>query len=129
MGNCEEAFNFYKSVFGGEFSHVGRFSDMPPQEDVMMTEREKNKIMHIALPISKETILMGSDTWQSKTVTGNNVSISVSTESKEDADKYFNMLSDGGKITIPMNQAFWGEYFGIVTDKYCVNWRIIYKGD
>lgn len=130
-GNCEEAFNFYKTVFGGDFSYLGRFSEMPPQEGVKaLPEEDKNKIMHVSLPISKETMLMGSDTggeWAPKTVVGNNFSISVSVNSKEEADRIFNALSEGGKVTMPMEATFWGDYFGMFTDKFDINWMISYN--
>jgi PhnB protein len=130
LGNCEEAFNFYKSVFGGEFSYLGRFSEMPPQDGVTLPEEDKNKIMHMSLPISKETILMGSDSggeWAPKTVVGNNISLSVSAESKDNADNLFNGLSAGGSVTMPMNKTFWGDYFGMCTDKFGINWMVSFN--
>ena len=132
-GNCEEAFTFYKSVFGGEFPYIGRFSDMPPQEGMppMPTEMA-NRIMHVSLPISKETMLMGSDTggeWASSYKQGNNFSISISTDSKEEADRLFNKLSEGGQQTMPMNQTFWGDYFGMFTDKFGVNWMVSFNAN
>lgn len=127
-GNCEEAFLFYKSVFGGEFPYLGKFKDMPPSEDCEpMRESDSNKIMHITLPISKETCLMGSDTcgeFASNYKAGNNFSISINTESKNEADKLFNALSAGGIITMPMNKTFWGAYFGMFTDKFGINWMV-----
>jgi len=129
-GNCEEAFNFYKTVFGGEFSYIGRFKDVPPQEDMPAVPQEMaDKILHIALPISKETMLMGSDTggeWAPTFKQGNNFSISVSTDSKAKADKYFKALSDGGKIIMPMADMFWGDYFGQCEDRFGVNWMVAY---
>ena len=131
-GNCEEAFNFYKTVFGGEFSYIGRFGDMPPQEgqDMQVSESDKNRIMHVSLPISNETILMGSDTggeWAGDTIVGNNITISITTYSKEKADEFFNKLSAGGKATMPMNQTFWGDYFGMCTDKFDINWMVSFS--
>ncbi|MRM95401.1 VOC family protein [Riemerella anatipestifer] len=129
-GNCEEAFNFYKSVFGGEFTYVGRFGDMPPQEGMPpMSEVDKNKIMHIGLPIGN-TVLMGSDTggeWAPSFQQGNNFSINITPESKEVADKLFNGLSAGGKVTMPMADTFWGAYFGMFTDKFGINWMINFE--
>lgn len=129
-GNCEEAFNFYKSVFGGEFGYVGRFNEMPPAEgQPAMPAEEANKIMHISLPISKETSLMGSDTggeWAQGFTTGNNFSISINADSKEEADRLFNGISAGGKVTMPMADTFWGSYFGMCTDKYDINWMMSY---
>lgn len=130
-GNCEEAFNFYKSVFGGEFPFVGRFGEMPPQEGMPpLTEEEKNKIMHISLPISQETMLMGCDTvgnWGDGLIIGNNFSASINTNSTANADSLFNGLSAGGKITMPMGQTFWGSYFGMLTDQFGLNWMISYE--
>src|SRR5688500_9769952 len=130
LGNCEEAFNFYKSVFGGDFGYVGRFKDMPPQEGMKMSEADQDRIMHISLPISKETMLMGSDTggeWAAHTVVGNNFSISVNADSKDQADKIFNALSSRGKVTMPMAQTFWGDYFGMCTDKFGINWMMSFN--
>ena len=128
-GNCEEAFNFYKSVFGGEFPYVGKFKDMPQDDEncKQMSEADGNKIMHVSLPISKETSLMGSDTageWASHFKEGNNYSISIHAASKDEADKLFNGLSAGGQITMPMNQTFWGSYFGMFTDKFGIHWMV-----
>jgi PhnB protein len=127
-GNCEEAFNFYKSIFGGEFSYLGRFKDMPPQEGVPpITAEEGEKIMHISLPISKETSLMASDTggeWCAKITQGNNFSVSISTDSQNEADRLFNGLSAGGQVTMPMEKTFWGSYFGMFTDKFGINWMV-----
>jgi len=127
-GNCKEAFDFYKSVFGGEFPYVGTFGEMP-QHDGMppVTEEMKNRIMHITLPISKETCLMGSDTggeWATNFKTGNNFSVSVNTGSIEEADRIFNFLSQGGKVTMPMAKTFWESYFGMFTDKFGINWMV-----
>ena len=130
-GNCEEAFTFYKSVFGGDFQYVGRFKDMPPMEggeSVPATEGEK--IMHISLPISKETILMGSDSSDSfgqATIIGNNFAISINTGSQEEADKLFNGLSAGGKVTMPMNKTFWGSYFGMFVDRFDIQWMVSFE--
>ncbi len=127
-GNCKEAFDFYKSVFGGEFPYVGTFGEMPPQEgQPPISDDLKDKIMHISLPISKETILMGSDAggeWAANYNPGNNFSISISTSSKEEADRLFNGLSSGGQVTMPMNDTFWGAYFGMFIDKFGINWMV-----
>lgn len=127
-GQCEEAFNFYKSVLGGEFSYLGRFKDMPPQEGIApLSDEMGEKIMHISLPVSKETMLMGSDSvgeWAPKLVAGNNFSVSVSTDSKSETDRIFAGLSDGGMITMPLESTFWGDYFGMFTDKFGINWMI-----
>lgn len=129
-GTCEEAFNFYKSVFGGDFTYVGRFGEMPPDPNFELPEEAKNLIMHISLPISKETVLMGSDTageWAPNLIVGNNTAVSITAASKEEADKLFNGLAAGGKITMPLENAFWGDYFGMLTDKFGINWMMSYN--
>lgn len=128
-GNCEEAFNFYKSVFDGEFSYFGRYVEMPDSEEFQASEADKNKIMHVSLPIGT-SILMGSDTvgeWAPAFVQGNNFSISVTAESKEEAKKLFDDLAMGGKITMPLDHTFWGDYFGMLTDKFGVNWMVSFN--
>lgn len=129
-GNCEEAFTFYKSVFGGEFQFIGKFKDMPAMGGKQVPEADAEKIMHVALPISKETILMGSDSTEEygqATVMGNNFSISVNTGSEEEADKMFNGLSAGGNVTMPMSKTFWGSYFGMLVDKFGIQWMISFE--
>ncbi len=130
-GNCEEAFTFYKSVFGGEFPYMGRFKDMPPQEGMPPLPKEmEDKIMHVSLQISKETSIMGSDTggeWASSFKQGNNFSISINAETKDEADKLFNGLSSGGTVTMPMDKTFWGDYFGMFTDKFGINWMVSFN--
>ncbi len=130
-GNCEEAFNHYKSVFGGEFTYIGRFGEMPPQEGKTMPAEDANKIMHVSLPIGSNQ-LMGSDTggeWAAHTVIGNNYSISVSADSKEDADRIFKGLAEGGNITMPLADTFWGDYFGMCTDRFGINWMMSYNAN
>jgi len=130
-GNCLEAFNFYKSVFGGEFPYVGKFKDMPPQEGMPPIPYEhKERIMHISLPISKETVIMGSDTggeWAPDFKMGNNFSISLSADNKQEADRLYDGLSADGKIIMALNKTFWGDYFGMFTDKFGVNWMISFN--
>ena len=123
-GNTEEAFNFYRSVFGGEFATIMRFGDAP--ESAQLPEDEKSKIVHVALPIGKETVLMGSDVPGSmgSVNQGNNFSISVSTDNKEETDKIFSALSGGGKTTMAPGNTFWGAYFGMCTDKFGIQWMI-----
>lgn len=127
-GNCEEAFNFYKSVFGGEFPYVGRYSDMPPMEGgKQMAPEEANKIMHMSLPLGNGTMLMGSDVggdWAKYAVVGNNVQLSVNADSNEEADKIFNGLAEGGQVNMPIANTFWGSYFGMLTDKFGINWMV-----
>lgn len=129
-GNCEEAFSFYKSVFGGEFPYIGRFGDMPPQDgQPPISDEDKNKIMHVTLPISDETVLMGSDTvsgMSPEVVQGNNFSLSINATSKDEADRLFSGLSAGGQITMPLQDTFWGAYFGMWTDKFGIQWMVNY---
>ncbi len=128
-GDCEEAFLFYQSVFGGEFPYMGRFSDMPPSDDENCPPPpadEANRIMHVSLPIGKDSILLGSDrTSQSGDVAmGANVSMSLNTESRAEADTLFSGLSAGGNIIMAMQDTFWGAYFGMFVDKFGIHWMI-----
>lgn len=127
-GNTEEVFQFYKSVFGGEFSSFTRFSEMYSEADMPAGEREK--LMHVALPIGGGSILMGSDALEmSGLVTaGNNFSIAISPESKDEAERIFSGLAAGGQVTMPLAQAAWGAYFGMLTDKYGIAWMVNYEG-
>jgi PhnB protein len=103
---------------------------MPEDPNYKMPEKDKNKIMHISRPISKETILMGSDTggeWTAKTIVGNNITLSITADSQADADKFFKSLSEGGKATMPMSKTFWSDYFGMCTDKFDINWMISFN--
>jgi len=133
-GNAEEAFNFYKSVFGGEFARVMRFKDLSNSE-FPMAAHEAEKIMHIALPIGKN-VLMGNDVpeFMGKTNENENRSkISIGAASKEEADKLFNGLSAGGQIEMPIAESPWGSYFGMFRDKYGIEWMVDfdqnYKGE
>jgi PhnB protein len=126
-GNCEEAFNFYKSVFGGKFDYVGRFNEMPADPNKPMPAADANKIMHVSLPISKETILMGSDTMDGYGPpfnAGNNFNISIHAVTKNEADRLFNALAAGGHVIMPMNNTFWGSYFGMLVDKFGIGWMV-----
>ncbi|WP_294322401.1 VOC family protein [uncultured Chryseobacterium sp.] len=128
-GNCREAFDFYKSVFGGEYPYIGTFGEMPPADGQEVKEEDRDKIMHVTLPISQETILMGSDAGcdhAPNLIMGNNFSISVNAESREEAVRLFNGLSAGGKITMSMEETFWGAYFGMFADKFGINWMVNY---
>ena len=126
-GTTEEAFNFYKSVFGGEFAMLQRFKDTPEKDRV--PAHEQDKIMHIALPIGKGVVLMATDALESmghKVITGTNFHLSISTESEDEAKKIFTALSAGGKVTIPLDKMFWGAYFGMCTDQFNVQWMVSY---
>ena len=123
-GNCREAFEFYRSVFGGDFALVQTFGDGPPDMDV--PEDERNNIMHVSFPVGS-SVLMGSDvpsTFGPSHKQGNNFSLSVNLESREESDATFAKLSDGGAVTMPMADMFWGAYFGSCTDKFGINWQV-----
>lgn len=127
-GNTEEAFEFYRSVFGGEFSSLVRFKDMP-MEGVTIPEEEQGKIMHIALPVGKESILMATDALASMgqtLVQGNNIYCSIHPDSKEEADRIFAALSDGGTMEMAIADQPWGDYFGSFKDKFGVRWMVNY---
>jgi len=127
-GNCEEVFIFYKSVFGGEFAFVGRFKDMPAENACRKEDEEK--IMHIALPISKETVLMGSDVTEETggaPQVGDNITIAISPDSEQQARELFEGLSVGGTIKMPLDKTFWGALFGMFEDKFGVNWLVNYE--
>ena len=129
-GNCEAAFNHYKSVFGGEFPYVGRFKDMPEMGGKSVPESEAEKIMHMSLPIGEGTVLFGSDTSEifgRPVVQGNNFTISVNTGSEEEADRFFKGLSEGGSVIMPMGKTFWNSYFGMLTDKFGINWMVSFE--
>jgi len=128
-GNCEAAFNFYNSVFGGEFDYMSRFSDIPAGEKRKVSDAYKNQIMHVSLPIGN-SFLMGSDCgeeFEPGFVQGNNFSVSVTAATKEEADILFNRLAEGGIITMPLNNTFWGDYFGMLSDKFGVNWMVSFN--
>jgi len=125
-GNTEEAFNFYKSVFGGEFITLQRFKDTP--EAGKVSGKDSEKIMHVALPIGKGNILMATDTLEGgmgyPLTAGNNITLSIDAESEDEANKLFKGLSAGGKATLPMSKTFWNAYFGMLTDKFGIQWMI-----
>jgi len=127
MGNTEEAFNFYKSVFGGEFTMVQRMKETPDGDKLPANEKEL--IMHVSLPIGKGNILMGTDMLESmghKMNQGNNISLSLSTDSEEETEKLFNALAAGGTIGMPLEKMFWGAYFGMCSDKFGIQWMVNY---
>jgi PhnB protein len=125
-GNTEEAFEFYKSVFGGSFSRLVRFKELKT-EGFSFPEEELNKIMHIALPIGVGSAIMGSDVPSMLGVVNENENrskVNISAESKEEADKLFNGLSAGGTVEFPIGDSPWGSYFGAFRDKYGVEWMV-----
>jgi PhnB protein len=124
-GNTEEVFNFYKSVFGGEFAMLMRFKDTPGCEQ--MPETEQNGIMHVALPVGN-SVIMGTDVPKSmaQVTPGTNMSLSLSVDSRAEADRVFNALAEGGEITMPLQDMFWGAYYGMLTDKFSIQWMVSY---
>jgi len=124
-GNTEEAFKFYKSVFGGDFTTIVRFKDTP--EAARVPERERNMLMHVALPVGKGNSLLATDALESmghKLTVGNNIQLSLEAESKDEADKLFKGLSAGGTVTMPLGDTFWDAYFGMVKDKFGIQWMV-----
>ncbi len=123
-GNCEEAFNFYKSVLGGEFTAFQRFGEIHSEDG--LAEGEGEKIMHVALPIDQNTVLMGSDSLEAmgKSTVGSNFSLSLQAESEAEATQLFNGLAADGTVTMPLQQAPWGATFGMLTDKFGIAWMV-----
>jgi PhnB protein len=127
-GDAEEVFEFYRSVFGGEFSSLVRFGDMPI-EGVEIPEAERSRIMHVSLPIGDD-VLMASDTLESlghRLVPGNNAYVSVHPDSREEADRIFEGLSEGAEVEMPMGDQVWGDYFGSLKDRFGVQWMVNYS--
>ena len=124
-GNTEEAFNFYRSVFGGEFVMMQRLKDTPDADK--LSARDKEKIMHVALPIGGN-VLMGTDVLESmpQVKFGTNSSIAITPDSEEQAHKLFDGLSTGGNVAMPLEKMFWGALFGMFTDKYGIQWMVNY---
>jgi PhnB protein len=127
--NTEEAFLFYQSIFGGEFiGGISRYGSMPAFGNMPpMPEEDKNLVMHVVLPILGGHKLMGTDAPESMgftVITGNNVNLNIEPDSKEEADHLFYALSADGKVTMPLQDTFWGAYFGSLTDKFGINWMI-----
>ncbi|MCM4158922.1 VOC family protein [Antarcticibacterium flavum] len=130
QGNTEEAFNFYREVFGGEFLMLQRFRDTPDFEK--LPARDHDKIMHVSLPLGQGNILMGTDSLESmnqKLHKGNNFYICISTESEAEADKVFNALSTDAKVEMELQRTFWGAYFGMLTDKFGVQWMVDHSSE
>ena len=132
-GETEAAFEFYKTVFNTKYDADGlnRFGDMPPQEGMPeLTEEEKKLILHVGLPILGNFVLMGSDAapgMQSTITKGNNYHLNLDPTSREEADKIFAALSQGGTVTQALHDSFWGAYYGSCTDKYGIHWMMNYN--
>ncbi len=125
-GNCREAFEFYRSVFGGEYQVFTTFGEGP--EGLPIAQGQEDQVMHVALPVGN-SVLMGSDstTFGPPLEIGNNFSISVEAESREQAETLHAALSEGGAVTMPMEDQFWGAYFGMCTDRFGINWMLVYE--
>jgi PhnB protein len=127
MGNTETALNFYRSVFGGEFSIFSRFGDVPGGEKMPVADQQK--IMHVSLPVGKSNTIMATDMLESmgqSLIAGNNFHICIEAESEGEVDRLFGQLSAGGKVEMPLNKTFWGAYFGMCQDKFGIQWMINY---
>ncbi len=123
-GNCREVFEFYRTVFGGEFESISTFREGP--DDMGVDEDALDQVMHVAYTIGS-SMLMGSDVpppFSSSKVSGNNFSISYSATSRDEADEVFAALSDDGQVTMPLGEMFWGAYFGSCIDKYGIGWQV-----
>ncbi|NMH27903.1 VOC family protein [Flavobacterium silvaticum] len=128
-GDCEAAFLFYQSVLGGEIPYLGRFGDMPPSEQGKVANDDANKIMHMSLVSDDGMTILGSDCpsdYLAHFSKGNNVSLSINAESRDEAKRIFDGLSAGGHINMPLEDTFWGAYFGMWTDKFGINWMVNY---
>jgi PhnB protein len=126
-GQTEEAFTFYRQVFGTEFTGpISRFSEVPPQEgQPSLSEADGNLVMHVALPILDGHLLMGTDAPQSmgfKVHQGNNVYIMLEPDTRTETDRLFEALADGGKVEMPLQEMFWGDYYGSLRDRFGVQW-------
>ena len=132
QGEAEAAFTFYKSVFGGEFSIITRYGDLPPEEGVHLSETEKNAILHVSLPINEYTVLMASDIHEqfcnpnSIFTQGNNhyISINLSASQEDEAKRLFDALSIQGQVEMPLEKTFWGALYGAFTDQFGIKWMI-----
>ena len=127
-GQAQEAFDFYKSVFGGEFGMVQKFKEVPEEDRERggIKGEEGEKLIHVSLPVGR-FVLMGSDAPESRRVDmGNNFAISLETDSKEEAEKIFQALSEDGEVTMPLSDTFWGAYYGMLRDKFGIGWMVGY---
>lgn len=128
-GNCKAAFDFYKNAFQKDFADINFFGDMPPQEGMPpLSEDQKKMVMHVRLEISAETILFGSDVFAGTTAfkQGDNFAVSLNADSREEATDLFTKLSEGGTVTMPLADTFWGAYFGMWKDKFGIDWMVNY---
>lgn len=129
-GNCLEAFTFYKSVFGGEFTYKSTFAEMPPNDACEIAEEDKSKIMHITLPIGENGSIFGCDiieTKDHKYKQGNNFSISINPDSKEDTIRLFDAFAKNGHVIMPLEDTFWNAHFGLVVDQFGIAWMLHFQ--
>jgi PhnB protein len=126
MGKTEEAFRFYASVFGTELSPINRMGEVPPVPGMpALSEADKNAVMHVMLPILGGHVLMGTDMLESmghKLIVGNNVSINLEPDTRAETERLFQRLAEGGSIEMPLQDMFWGDYFGSLSDKFGIRW-------
>lgn len=125
-GNCADAFDFYRSVFGGEFSNVSKFSDMPADDGEAPAPELADQVMHIALPLG-DSLLMGSDVPEGMgTVTpGSSTYVCIEPDTVEDGRRIFDRLAEGGEVEMPYESQFWGDYFGSCSDRYDIKWMVV----
>lgn len=136
-GKTEEAFNFYKSIFGGEFQGgIMRFRDFPPMEGMEdmppLKEEEMDLVGHVALPITEQVTLMGTDVTSNmpeKLVIGNNINITLEVDSAAKAESLFSKLSEGGRVIMPLTEMFWAEKYGACVDKFGIHWQVNFTGN
>jgi PhnB protein len=131
-GEAEEAFRFYGPILGGTLTEIHRFGSMPQDGGFELTSEQKNLVMHVGLELPDGQMLMASDMLEGmgpKRVEGNNYSISVHPDSKPEADRIFNALAEGGTVTMPIADQFWGDYFGSLTDRFGINWMVNYSAE
>lgn len=129
-GNCREAFDFYKKVFNAELVDINTFDQMPSDDNMPpLDENDKNRILHICIKIGEDSFLMGSDTlgcMKQNVVMGTNFSLSLATNSREETEQLFHLLSQGGVVTMPLEDTFWGAYFGMLKDRFGIQWMLSY---
>jgi PhnB protein len=128
-GNAEEAMRFYERALGGRLTEIHRFGSMPA-EGFELTAEQKNLVLHVGLELPDGQMIMASDTMEGMgpaLAVGNNYSISIHPQSKDDADRFFKALAEGGTVTMPLADQFWGDYFGSLTDRFGVQWMVNYS--
>lgn len=129
-GKTEEAFHFYEKILGGKLTEIHRFGSMPQEGGNELTTEQKNFVLHVGLELPDGQMIMASDMIEGmgpKRVEGNNFSISIHPDTKREADRIFNALAEGGTITMPIADQFWGDYFGGLTDRFGINWMVNYS--